>query len=166
MSPASRTVSGDVKGGAPVNFCRVHELPRRDLRPLILESEAEGFAFLARLVREWDAGVNRFEGPHEALIVARCGGQLVGLCGVHRDPYASGEDVARLRHLFVTRERRRTGVGRSLVRRAVAVAERKFRRLRLRTDSDEAAAFYEALGFRGLAGSGSATHEISLDRPR
>ena len=55
----------------------------------------------------------------------------------------------------------RLGVGRRLVRAVVAAARGRFGSLRLRTESREAAAFYEGLGFRPVCRP-DCTHTLEL----
>ena len=145
-----------------MTIIRADDLPRAALGPLLRESAAQGFRFLDRLVREWEAGTHRFDGPGESLLLSWCGERLVGLCGVHRDPYQSDGAVARLRHLYVIEPKRRRGVGRRLVQEAVSTARQRFRRIRVRTDTDAADAFYLALGFHRVEGEASATHVLAL----
>ncbi len=139
---------------------RLRELPLDSLRSLVDESEREGFRFVSRLLSEWRSGANRFERPGEALFAARDGDSLLGIAGLNVDPYQDDTRVARLRHVYVRADSRRKGIGRLLVARALAHASSgPFIKVRLRTDTLEGTAFYEALGFgRCLAGSG-ASHE-------
>lgn len=134
-----------------------------ELEMLVEESLAEGFGLLARLQDDWRSGANRFDAPGEAFFVARQRGSLVGVCGLNLDPYASDPAVGRLRRLYVRARFRRHGVGRALVRAALAHAH--FRRVRVRTNTAEGCSFYEALGFAPVACS-TATHELTLRLPR
>lgn len=140
----------------PLRIRRIHSLPRGLVR-LAHESRTEGFGLLDRLVRDWTSGENRFDRAGEAFFAARLGGRLVGVCGVNRDPYLDDPVVGRLRHLYVTPDRRRHGVGASLVAEALDHAGAHFRRVRLR--SGEAGEFYERLGFV-RSSEPDATHEI------
>ena len=144
-----------------IEVFRRSAIPACDFGPLLAESRAEGYRFLARLRDEWESGANRFDRGGEALYVARRGGVWVGICGLNRDPFSGDADVGRLRHLYVSEGQRRVGVGRALVEQAVVDAQRHFRRLVLRTNAPAAAAFYAALGFSPAA-CGSATHALEL----
>ncbi len=139
------------------------ELPLDLLAPLLGEARQAGSRALDRLAEEWASGVNRFDGPGEALFAALDGGRVVGVCGLNQDPYAPGERVGRVRRLYVLTGYRRRGIARQLVGRAVARARSRFDRLRLRTDSEGAARFYEALGFRWSDGP-DCTHTLELTR--
>lgn len=131
------------------------------LAPLIEESRREGFRFLGRLRAEFEDGTNRFDAPGEALLGGYRGSKLVAVGGFNRDPYAAEPRVGRLRHLYVSRAFRDTGIGRALVEALVAVSRPHFDVLRLRTDTPAAARFYEASGFTPAA-SPHATHHRLL----
>lgn len=131
---------------------------------LVTNALVENFRALLRLRDGWRDGSNRFVEQGEALFAARLGSDLVGLCGLNRDPFTTAEGVGRLRHLYVSPAYRRRGVGRALVTDILAHAKAHFRTVRLRTDRTDANTFYLALGFNGTPGSPDATHEIDLTR--
>ncbi len=146
------------------------ELFPADIDRLVAPSMAEGHRFVARLRDAWVAGQNRFDLVGEALFEARDQGQLVGICGLNRDPYleeAAVEDpilgveaVGRVRHLYVLPTARRRRIGAALVEAVVDHASDWFRRLRLRTDSVDADRFYVSLGFRRVRDETHVTHEL------
>jgi ribosomal protein S18 acetylase RimI-like enzyme len=150
--------------GVPVE--EVRELDVLTLNPLLEASVAEGFALVQRLVNDWASGSNRFDRPGEALLLARRGGAIVGVCGLNRDPYANDPHTGRLRHLYVAAAHRRQGIGCVLVEETVARAMKSFALLALRTDSPQAAAFYEALGFARTTELPSSTHRLDLTADR
>jgi GNAT superfamily N-acetyltransferase len=131
------------------------------LAALVEESERHGVRFVRRLVDEWASGANRFDGPGEALFVARIAGQVVGVCGLNVDPYAARPAIGRIRHLYVVLAYRRCGVGEALVREIVKAARGRFERLRLSTTNPAAARLYERLGFRPEAVE-HCTHAMEL----
>ena len=136
-------------------------LPHRLLVPLVEASTTEGFVFLHRLLREWADGTNRYAKRGELLLLALEGRAAVGICGLNQDPFLEDPAVSRLRHLYVLPSHRRRGVGRTIVTRCIEHARPFFRRLRLRTETDEAARFYRSLGFVETA-ENRATHTIDL----
>lgn len=144
-----------------LNISQLAELPS-ELEALVDLSLREGLRFLQRLIEEWASGANRFTKPGEALFAAWHGSQVVGVCGVNRDPYTPDPAVGRLRNLYVVPPYRRRGVGRALVLRALSRARGHFRVVRLRTDIDEAGLFYRALGFAPTLDAVNATHQLSL----
>ena len=131
------------------------------LRELVVESRQTGFRALQRLSEEWSAGTNRFDKPGEALFIATFGGQVVGLCGLNVDPYTPQPRVGRVRHLYVRIEARRKGIGRTLLDTVITEARKWFDLLRLRTDDEGAARFYERRGFRPCF-SDACTHVFDL----
>jgi GNAT superfamily N-acetyltransferase len=120
---------------------------------------AEGYGFLRRLMQDWASGANRFDQPGEQLIGAFAGTHLLGVCGLNRDPYLRSRGVGRLRHLYVAPGHRRHGIATALVRSLLRTVA--FHRLRLRTDTAEATAFYLRLGFHPVVDA-TATHAINL----
>jgi GNAT superfamily N-acetyltransferase len=140
---------------------RLTDLPPDALAALVAESERDGWRFVRRLSDEWAAGTNRFDHPGEALFGAWAAGRLVGVCGLNVDPYTADGTDGRVRRLYVLAAFRRLGVGRRLVRAVVAAARGRFGSLRLRTESREAAAFYEGLGFRPVCRP-DCTHTLEL----
>jgi GNAT superfamily N-acetyltransferase len=145
---------------------RINSLPLDLLQPLVDEAESVGFRAPGRLVADWHSGRNRFDGPGEALFVAREGGLAVGVCRLNRDPCAADPLVDRVRHLYVVCDRRREGVGTRLVSAVVESARGRFARLRLRTSSPVADAFYRSLGFMPVADEPDCTHRLVLDGER
>lgn len=86
------------------------------------------------------------------------------MCGLNRDPYVSGAGVARPRHLYVAQSMRRRGIASALLRRLLRDARGAFEIVRLRTDSDAAAAFYARHGFDAAPSEG-ASHVRALAGP-
>jgi N-acetylglutamate synthase-like GNAT family acetyltransferase len=134
------------------------------LTALAEEALSEGFRFVERLIADWHSGSNRFARPGERLLGAFWSGELVGVCGLNRDPYTDRHDVGRLRHLYVRKTDRHRGIGAALVQQLLKGASPPFTLIRLRTNTTEAAAFYERLGFRAV-GERTATHAKALVGP-
>jgi GNAT superfamily N-acetyltransferase len=145
-----------------VQVVRLTELPEGGLADLAAEAERGGFAFVRRLLREWESGAVRFDGPGEALFAALAGGRVVGVCGLTADPYTDDARVGRVRHLYVAAAHRRRGVGRGLVGEVVRAARGRFDLLRLRTKDEAAARFYAALDFVPARGEPDCTHVMGL----
>lgn len=125
------------------------------------EASLQGFRFMDRLVEDWRAGTNRFDAPGELLAGAFRLGQLVGVGGINIDRYVDNAAVGRIRHVYVALNARRRGVASAVVRHLLAAANGRLDCVRLRTDTADGAAFYEALGFSSCT-SPSATHAIVL----
>jgi GNAT superfamily N-acetyltransferase len=133
-------------------------------RALFAALAAEGAAgdgrFLSRLEEEWRCGTLRFRAPGEVLLGTLDDDRLIGVGGISLDPYAPVDRLARLRHLYVARARRREGVGTALALALVERARGHFDRIRLTTDA--AARFYERLGFVAEPGE-KQTHVLRLE---
>lgn len=149
------------RGDSVLQVQRIEAVPP-DLDALVEASLDEGFAFVARLREGWTAGDNRFDETGEALFEARADGDLVGICGLNRDPYGSDSELGRVRHLYVHPAWRARGVGRNLVTAVLTAARGHFRRVRLRTETEDASRFYDSLGFTRVENEPDATHGMAL----
>jgi GNAT superfamily N-acetyltransferase len=141
--------------------------PLEDFGALCAEARAEGYNFLDTLVREWEAGANRFDAPGEFLL--GCfeeanfdEGNLVAVGGLNRDPFAGLPEMGRLRRIYVRAAWRRKGIGALLVTALVAQARGHFQCVRLRAENPGAARLYERMGFLRAPGP-DATHILHLD---
>jgi len=141
---------------------RIKELDLHALERLRVESSREGYNFIERLVDEWASGVNRFSAPGEAFFLAVADGQVVGVCGLNRDPYAHDPNFGRVRRLYVLPASRRSGIGLALLDTVVAYARDHFSLLRVRTDA--ASEFYTASGFQCITSEAETTHILELTR--
>jgi GNAT superfamily N-acetyltransferase len=137
------------------SITKITDLDLALLQKLRAESSKEGFRFMERLYEEWASGVNRFDAPGEALFLAVADGQVVGVCGLNRDPYARNTRTGRVRRLYVLPDYRRSGVGRALLEAVITHAHGHFDLVRVRTEA--ASQFYTARGFR-RDDSDTATH--------
>jgi GNAT superfamily N-acetyltransferase len=122
----------------------IDELPA-DIDLLRTEAACEGYRFLERLLAEWMSHEVRFAHEGEALLAAYVGGELAGIGGMTVEPARMG--ALRMRRFYVRRSLRRHGIGRKL---ALALLE-KARPLNcpvtVNAGTDEASAFWEAIGF-------------------
>jgi GNAT superfamily N-acetyltransferase len=150
MDPASRIV-------------HLLDLPN-GVDELRTEAAGEGFRFMDKLVSEWRSDANRFARPGEVLLGAFRGADLVAVGGLNRDPYAEQDGIGRLRHLYVRKSERRSGIGSALVQQLLNHAEGVFHSIHLRTDTREAAEFYVSLEFCPVQDK-AATHAKSLRQP-
>jgi GNAT superfamily N-acetyltransferase len=139
---------------------RIHSLPIDRLSALVTESNATGFRGLKRLVEDWRSRLNRFNMPGEAFFIAVRDGRVVGVCGLNHDPYLRDPTVGRFRHLYVAVDHRRKGIGTQLAHAVIGAARGHFARLRLRTDSPIADAFYRSLGFMPITGEPACSHQL------
>jgi hypothetical protein len=147
---------------AMLEVIRLDQLPVHDLQPLLEEALKQGFGFLDRLVAEYVAGVNQFQGPGEALFGVYHEQQLIAIGGLNRDPYSEQGAMGRVRHVYVLTAWRHQGIGKQLLARIIQEARPHFRVLTLRTLSHQAADFYQAVGFSTEPEIDSATHHLRL----
>jgi GNAT superfamily N-acetyltransferase len=131
------------------------------IRELASLGEAEGFRFVRRFADQLEAGTVQLDSRDEFFFAVFDCLTLLAVGGVTRDPYVDDPRAGRLRHVFVRKEWRGTGIGRRLVTELEVRAADRYTYLRLRTDSVRAAEFYEHLGYMPTA-EATATHERSL----
>jgi GNAT superfamily N-acetyltransferase len=130
---------------------------------LLTESEAEGHELLTRFVAALASGAECHDGVTAHFLAVTRQGVLIALGGIAPDHYLTNPAVGRMRHVYVARAFRRSGVGAALVRELLRLGA-GFSRVRLRVVRPEAARFYEALGFAPVDGT-DATPVISLLPP-
>lgn len=133
-------------------------------RALVEESRHEGFWMLVRLADGWEDGRNRFSRRGETLLAAWRGKDLAGVCGLNVDPYVERRREGRVRHLYVSPDDRRSGVGTLLIEAIIAKARLHFPVLNVRAP-EGAFPFYETLGFKPVQGEEFVTHRMALTNP-
>jgi GNAT superfamily N-acetyltransferase len=138
--------------------------PLPDFGVLCAEAHAKGYNFLRTLVREWETGANRFDGPGETFLGCFDEGSLAAVGGLNCDPFAGQPEIGRLRRIYVRAAWRRKGIGSMLVTALVTRARGHFKCLRLRAENPAAARLYERMSFLPIADP-SATHILHLDHP-
>ena len=116
---------------------------------------------MERLVSDWANDLNTFSQPGERFCGAFENNCLIGVGGLNRDPYLEINSVGRLRHVYVLSAWRRQGIGRSLVGHLLMEAQGIFGEVRLRTDTEEASAFYVSCGFRQIKDA-TASHALKV----
>jgi GNAT superfamily N-acetyltransferase len=87
----------------------IENLPT-DFDALRAEAHAEGYRFVERLAKDWEAGATRFDHDGEALLGAHVDGVLAGIGGLTLDPVVLG--ALRMRRFYVRPSFRRHGIGR------------------------------------------------------
>jgi len=125
---------------------KIDNLPS-NLGRLLVESQNDGFRFVKRLMDDFDSGINRFDKRGEALFALMEDFNCVGIGGINVDPYASNEKVGRVRRVYIMKSHRGHGVGKLLMSTLESWAEEYFDELRLFTDTKDATAFYDSLGY-------------------
>ncbi|WP_095588382.1 GNAT family N-acetyltransferase [Actibacterium ureilyticum] len=134
-----------------------------DLEDLQRDAASEGYRFIERLVREWNDGTKRFNGPGERLLHARVSGQLAGIGGITIDPYEA--DALRMRRFYVRPGFRRYGVARALAYALLDSTGTGHCRVNVNAATELAPAFWENLGFRRVVAARH-THVLDPDSDR
>lgn len=141
---------------------KVNNLNTQILKILVEESMDEGFRHLKRLENDFETGANKFDRDGEALFIAYQNSDIVGVCGLNRDPYVNSKDVGRVRRLYVSSRVRRFGVGRMLMDSVILEARKNYNLLVLRTDNPIADIFYRSIGFTVNFNSKNDSHFLRL----
>jgi GNAT superfamily N-acetyltransferase len=119
-----------------------------DLHRLVEQSKEDGFRFLERLMNDYKSGSNTFNREGEVLIgVFNEKGIPVAIGGLNRDPFSKDANIGRLRRFYVSKEVRRSGIGRLLVNTIMHEAKKHFEIVLLHTDTEQGDRFYRAVGF-------------------
>ncbi|MGP1909609.1 GNAT family N-acetyltransferase [Metabacillus sp. JX24] len=140
---------------------RMNRLQKKQITPLLEESKSEGFRLVERLVHDFQTGKNKFSLPGEALFGVFHHDTLIAVGGLNRDPYDQDKRTCRIRRFYVGKEYRRKGAGTLLLKTLLREAAPNFSAAVLRTDTKEAARFYERAGFSKIQ-SDHATHGLTL----
>ncbi|MCH7320444.1 GNAT family N-acetyltransferase [Solibacillus sp. MA9] len=134
-----------------------------DLNQLVKESKEEGFRFLERLVNDYKKGTNNFNKPGESLYgVFNKEGVLIAIGRLNIDPFSNQQKIGRLRRFYVTRDYRRNGLGRLLLKKIICDAKNYYKVLVLHTDTEQADKFYTSFGFLKENRYPKSTHCLNL----
>jgi GNAT superfamily N-acetyltransferase len=131
------------------------------LDDLKAEASAEGYRFVERLSKEWEADAARFDRDGEALLAAHVSEMLAAVGGITLDPVLPG--TLRVRRFYVRRSFRGYGIGRSLVE-ALLEYPRRSGRIVVVNAARGSSSFWEAVGFAPDARDGH-THVLLPSRP-
>ncbi|WFU05865.1 GNAT family N-acetyltransferase (plasmid) [Rhizobium sp. CB3171] len=129
-----------------LQFDQIVERLPVDFEVLRRDAASEGRRFIERLHDEWQSGEQRFNQAHEVLLAVRVDRGLAGVGGMTVDPDLPS--AMRMRRFFIRPAYRRCGLGRQL---AAAILNRTIPKgtiVTVNADNADAAAFWEALGFR------------------
>jgi ribosomal protein S18 acetylase RimI-like enzyme len=143
---------------------RIEQLSFDEISSLIQESLQEEYNFIQRLKDEYLNGVNCFDKFGESLFVARADYIIVGICGLNIDPYLHNLDIGRVRHLYVSKNYRKQGIGHLIMEHVINDAIKSFKTLILRTNNPLADKLYRDLGFSNEPFFENASHYLHLSR--
>ncbi|MGA4719704.1 GNAT family N-acetyltransferase [Fictibacillus nanhaiensis] len=141
----------------------IDNLLNHDITRLLIQSKEEGFRFVERLVNDYKNGSNTFTNEGEALFGAFTqNSELIGICGLNKDPYSNQGKIGRLRRFYISKTYREKGVGRLLLNRVICEAKLHYRIIVLHTDTELADNFYTSNGFSKSNVHTNSTHYLDL----
>jgi GNAT superfamily N-acetyltransferase len=138
------------------------DLARNDIGSMLEESISEGHRHIQRLVKEYQDGVNQFDGTGEAIYAVMLNGKITAVCGLNRDPYSKSFDVGRVRRLYVLKKYRRNGIAKKLMEAVIDQARENYKTLVLFTDNQIAEKYYSTIGFISISDYPKSTHYLEL----
>jgi GNAT superfamily N-acetyltransferase len=127
---------------------------------LVSEAVNSGHGWASDFHASWQS--RPFTGEGEALFLAAEENQLLAMAAITADPYVDDAATGRLRFIYVRGAARRRGIADRLVRECLALANGRWRVLRLHTDNAIAARLYEGYGFRRHGCDSRATHTMTV----
>ncbi len=127
-----------------ISIRQAEQLPKH-IENLAALANQEGYAFIQRLIDEFQSGKNRFDQTGECLLLAYDGDKLVGCGGLNQQWGDAGvEDrIGRVRRFYVHPQYRQHGVGKQLLLELEKKARPFYAVLCLNTDTKSAAHFYQ-----------------------
>jgi len=111
------------------------------------QAEQEGHRHMTRLAETWSADPAAFV----ALIAAFDDGEIVGIGGLTPEPQPTDAPALRMRRLYVAPAARRLGVARAIAGALLQEALDQVGLVTVHAGHDDAAAFWEAMGFAAVA---------------
>ena len=127
-----------------ISIRQAEQLPKQ-IENLAALANQEGYAFILRLIEEFQSGKNRFDQTGECLLMAYDGNSLVGCGGLNQQWGDAGveERIGRVRRFYVHPQYRQHGVGKTLLLELEKLAKPYYSALCLNTDQKGAAHFYQ-----------------------
>ena len=142
---------------------QIKNLSYDDSYLLVKESKEDGFRFLERLVDDYKNGTNNFNKPGESLYgVFNKEDVLIAIGGLNIDPFSNEQKMGRLRRFYVSKDYRRNGLGRLLLKKIICDAKNYYKVLVLHTDTEQADKFYNSFGFLKENTYPKSTHYLNL----
>jgi GNAT superfamily N-acetyltransferase len=126
---------------------RINSIEQHDWTQLLRDSQSEGHDMVHRLLGEFRAGANRFDGRGEVLLAHLSGNDVVAVGGLNQEPDETLPHAGRVRRLYVGPRSRGQGLGRSLIEEISSLAQPHFDMLTVNVGQLDVQGFYERLGF-------------------
>nr|WP_242213412.1 GNAT family N-acetyltransferase [Bacillus cereus group sp. BfR-BA-01383] len=144
-----------------IQMKKFEDVLKYEINHLVQESKEEDFNFLAKLVNEYETGINTFNKTGECLYGIFQEEMLIGIGGLNKDPYTEDNKIGRLRRFYISKDYRRIGLGKLLLNRLLSHAEKYFQIVVLHTDTKQGDMFYTANGFvKGEICKGSSHYKV------
>ena len=124
------------------------------------DAEASGYRHMSRFAAEFNGTPAMFH----AIFAAYVEGNLAGLGAITDEPQPTSAPAWRMRRLYVHRQFRRRGAARAIALALIQEAASKVRMLTVNAGNDDAAGFWEQIGFFGVNGKGwtHETHDLNI----
>lgn len=119
-----------------------------ELEYLASDALEDGYKIVRKTIDQWKDGTNQFSDYREVLYGVRKDDHIVAIGGINIDPYLMDEDVGRLRHVYVHRAYRESGIARAILEKILDEKANNFRVLRLFARNEHAMQLYEEYGFK------------------
>ncbi|WP_219375865.1 GNAT family N-acetyltransferase [Bacillus mycoides] len=145
-----------------IQIKRIGDLLKYEIDHLIEESTKEGFNFLIKLINEYESKRNAFSKTGECLYGIFRGDTLIGIGGLNQDPYTKDNKIGRLRRFYISKDYRRIGLGKLLLKKLLSRAEKYFHVVVLHSDTKQGDEFYSANGFVKSGNYKGSSHLIRL----
>ena len=129
---------------------------------LFKKVQEEGFNFLIKLINEYESKRNTFSKTGECLYGIFRGDTLIGIGGLNQDPYTKVNKIGRLRRFYISKDYRRIGLGKLLLKKLLRHAEKYFHVVVLHSDTKQGDEFYSANGFVKIGNYKGSSHLIRL----
>ncbi|GLH82312.1 hypothetical protein SSBR45G_72210 [Bradyrhizobium sp. SSBR45G] len=126
----------------------VHDRLPADFEKLEVDARAGGHTNMTRLAAELTESPAMFH----RVIAARVNGALAAIGGITDEPASAQQPIWRMRRLYVHRDFRRRRVAQAIAEGLLHVAAGKVELVTVHAGSDDAARFWEAMGFGRVAG--------------
>ncbi len=129
---------------------------------LVQESKEEGFNFLIKLINEYESKRNTFSKRGECLYGIFREDKIIGIGGLNQNPNTKDIKIGRLRRFYISKDYRRIGLGKLLLKQLLSHAEKYFHVIVLHTDTKQGDKFYSANGFEKGEDYKGSSHYIRL----
>lgn len=130
-----------------IQIKKIEDLLKYEINHLVMGSKEEGFNLLIKLINEYESKRNTFSKRGECLYGIFREDKIIGIGGLNQDPNTKDIKIGRLRRFYISKDYRRIGLGKWLLKQLLRHAEKYFHVVVLHTDTKQGDEFYCANGF-------------------